>query len=210
VIPRGIFDPKSQSTIRVPACRPCNELKSRNEDYVRDWLCSHHEVDDTAIPPRIYAAFVRSSRSNKSKLARTAVTRGRYVHTYTKHGLYMGKLLKFDLEAARIVTTFELIAQGVYFDVTREHLSKDGVFDVGYVPRTHIAEQVQMLKALDATTNDLGNGTCSIIFAADRTPGRVVARVLLAFYNKSVAVDVLYARGPTGRVDALEMRGAGN
>jgi hypothetical protein len=93
VLPRCLFGNKSDSTITVPACMPCNGEKSRSEDYVRDWLCGHGDVDLWVVPRKVFDAFMRSDARGSSKLARTARNQGRYRPIYTPHGLYAGKAL---------------------------------------------------------------------------------------------------------------------
>jgi len=197
VIPRCVFEVQSQSTIRVPACRPCNLQKSQDEDYVRDWLCAHIDVDLSAVPGKVNDSFMRSAQRDKfgSAVARAAMTQGRYEPRVTASGLYAGIEFAYPFNAIRVVKTFERVAQGLYYAAQQQHLVGGGQFAVGEVPRPRIEDQIKIVQRLGLTgPYALGGKLCNVFFASEQTSTHIAVRVLVTFYNDSVAVDVSYLK----------------
>jgi len=195
VIPRCVFELKSQSGIKVPSCLPCNNRKSKDEDYVRDWLCAHIDVDQSAVPAKVYDSFMRSANRAKfgSAIARAAITQGRYEPHFTASGLYAGIEFAYPFDSARVVKTFERVAQGLYYAAQQQHLVGGGQFGVGEVPRPHIEDQTKIFQRLGATGPlALGGRLCHVLFISEQTSTCIVARALVTFYNDSVAVDTRY------------------
>jgi hypothetical protein len=192
VIPRCLFELPSQSAITVPACQGCNQEKSRSEDYVRDWLCSHVDVDLSAVPSVVYERFMRSAERGTSKLARAATEWGRYETRFTASGIYAGIEVKYPFEDVRVTETFMRVVQGLYFNAHNGHLPVSGRFEVRQVERPFIGDQVKFVQRLGTTVYDFGDGQCHLHFGAQVEPGQIAVRSLLTFYNDSVAVDVSY------------------
>jgi len=195
VIPRCVFALPSDSAMRVPAYQACNVRKSREEDYVRDWLCAHIDTDLSAVPDNVYDGFLRSDKYGSSAVGRAAKQQGRYEPRFTLRGLYAGMALAFPLDANRLANAFGCITQGLYYAAHQRHFPGGGQFDIGYVERPHIEDQIALLQELGATgPYTLGGTQCAILLAAECGPTCSVVRALLAFYNDSVAVDVRYLK----------------
>jgi len=201
VIPRCIFEFESHSVIRVPACERCNGQKSKDEGFVRDWLCSHADVDLSAVPQTVYDAFMRSANEhNNSAIANAARRHGRYEPRFTESGLYAGKGFSYPLDYKRIVRTFERVAQGLYYAAGAEglrdnaqhpRLPRESQFEVWYVPHARIEDQATFLSDRGAGGPiSLGGGACDILFGAEQTDKYIVTRSMVMFYNRSVAVDI--------------------
>ncbi len=86
VIPHCIFEFESHSEIRVPACERCNGQKSKDEGFVRDWLCSHADIDLSAVSQTVYEAFMGSANElNKRRKPRYGH------HRPHRQGLHQGR-----------------------------------------------------------------------------------------------------------------------
>lgn len=103
VIPRGLF-PKTRgrNLVKVPTCRPCNDAKARHDDYLRDWLPSSLDPDDSTTPREVYDAFLRAAGRKQSDVAKAAMQYGRRVPVFAESGLCTGFGHAYPLEGDRV------------------------------------------------------------------------------------------------------------
>jgi len=194
-------DREARDPVRVPACERCNGQKSKDEGFVRDWLCSHADVDLSAVPQTVYDAFIRSANEhNNSAIANAARKHGRYEPRFTESGLYADKGFSYPLDYKRIIRMFERVAQGLYYAAGAEglrdnaqhpRLPRESQFEVWYVHHARIEDQATFLSNRGAGGPiSLGGGACDILFGAKQTDKYIVTRSMVMFYNRSVAVDI--------------------
>jgi hypothetical protein len=110
VVPRALFVPPYPShLIVVPACRPCNEAKSRNEDYLRDFLTVAYRGSQSPITQTLLSQKVlRSFRRNSSELIRTAIPTTKFSPLYTHGGIYLGDYPTGPVSDARLFSILGL------------------------------------------------------------------------------------------------------
>ena len=115
-VPKCLFAPPRDDLISVPACKTCNnELKSRDDSYLRDMLALEKEVSAHPDGAFIFEAFLRSAEKDKSVVARIVRKHGRF--TYERDplsGLYL-PVTSVPLSRERVRRVFKWIAQGLYF-----------------------------------------------------------------------------------------------
>lgn len=132
VIPKCLFSkPRPADLVKVPACRPCNNAKSKNDDYLRDILVSDaYAYGNPVARDLFHQKMLSSARQGSSVVARTALLTGRQRPLYTPGGVYLGDCVSAPLDVERVNHIFSQIVRGLYFKARGRRIPDDYVFDV--------------------------------------------------------------------------------
>ena len=132
VVPRCLFtQPYPKNLITVPACLGCNQEKALNDEYLRDLVTTDIYGNQSPIAKEIFNdKVVRSSRSNRSLMAREFLSGARFEPFYTKGGVYLGDFPSATVDPQRITTIFATMAQGLYYDHRRHRIPSNYIFEV--------------------------------------------------------------------------------
>ncbi len=200
VIPQCLFlPPLPEVMVTVPACDDCNNSKSKNDDYLRDFLvtdvyCSEHPVAKNLAAGKV----ARSAQKNRSRLARAAKTGAKWAPVYTPAGLYLGHAYSVPLEGERINEIFRTIVRGLYYWMGqgKERLPDDYVTEIRRVNDFNVREVVRGFQTVKA------HGPYSLsnvfTFMATRTVEYpAVTAWLLGFYD---GVYIFASTEPSGGI----------
>lgn len=115
-VPKCLFAPPRDGLISVPACKKCNnELKSRDDSYLRDMLALEREVSAHPDGMFIYETFLRASQKDMSVIARIVRKHGEFTYERDPEtGLYL-PVISVPLSRDRVRGVFKWIAQGLYY-----------------------------------------------------------------------------------------------
>lgn len=129
VIPKCLFQrPLPSNPVKAPACFPCNNEKSKTDDYLRDFLVLDAYASDHKIAQALFRdKMISSVRQNSSALAKTALSKSKPHSVYSPGGIYIGDVLSFPIEAKGI---FSRIARGLYYNIQRKRIPDDYIFTV--------------------------------------------------------------------------------
>lgn len=132
VIPECLFKrPYPKNLITVPVCHKCNNAKSKNDDYLRDFITTDIYGNQSPIAQEIFRdKVVRSCRSNRSLMTREFLSKAHLEPFYTKSGIYLGDFPSARVDSKRIKTIFSMIARGLFYDHRRQRIPDDYVFEV--------------------------------------------------------------------------------
>ena len=132
VIPLCLFThPYPSNLITVPVCDSCNNAKSRDDDFIRDFLTCDVFGNQDPVANRVFQEKVlKSVRRNSSELGRSAVSHYRNEPLYTNGGIYLGDVVAAPVDASRIERIMTRIVRGLYHDARRERISDDYSFKV--------------------------------------------------------------------------------
>ena len=132
VIPRCLFEkPLPPDMVKVPACEKCNNDKSKDDDYLRDFLVTDIYASEHPVAKRVFLTKTLSAgRQNKSALVRAAKAQGRPESIYTKGGIYLGEGFGVPLEGERVNNIFIRIVRGLYYKIRTKRIPDDYVFEV--------------------------------------------------------------------------------
>jgi hypothetical protein len=132
VVPQCLFtQPYPENLITVPACRECNQAKSKNDEFLRDLVTSDIYGHQSPIAKAIFNdKVVRSSRNNRSLMAKEFLPRVSLEPFYTKGGVYLGHFPSATVDPERITTIFSTMARGLYYDHRRERIPSNYSFEV--------------------------------------------------------------------------------
>jgi hypothetical protein len=212
VIPRALYPepkPPDSSMLIVPACEPCNLQMARDESYLRDWLTMSFE---TSTHPQASAVFhtagIRSVRTNRSELARTALFQAAWKPVYTKAGLYLGHGFAVPIEGERLNTYFQMVTRGLYYAETKERLADDCIFEVVHIQTMGVPETWRHFVELSAQTIQIGTpGVCIIArLVASEVPQTRLYFVV--FYETIGVMITTYPREYQDRVNAVDAKTA--
>jgi len=120
VVPRCLFTkPYPLQLITVPACDRCHGEKSRDEDFLRDYLIVDVQGSQSFTAQAIFATgkVQRSLRRNSSDLLRSVLLAARVEPFYTEAGIYLGDFPQAPIDQQRLERIFARMVRGLYFDV---------------------------------------------------------------------------------------------
>jgi hypothetical protein len=135
VIPKCLFPtPRPNDLVKVPSCRPCNAAKSKDDDYLRDFLVSDISTGSHPVAQSLFHQKVLSSvRQNSSDFARIAVSDGKLAPYRTREGLYLGHAYSIPLDDVRLHRIFGTIVRGLYFKANGVRIPDAYVFNAGRI-----------------------------------------------------------------------------
>jgi hypothetical protein len=184
-IPTCLFiPPLPPDMVTVPACEPCNNLKARDEEYLRDVLVSDiyssgHPVAQALADGKL----TRAIRQNRSEFARVAVRHMAHRPLYTPGGIYLGDYPTVPLDGPRLLGALSLIVRGLYFQLVKRVFPDGYTFDIRRVHQLSIPlAWASMQKARANGPYRLGEDVfVCMFFYATEDPG--ITFWLLSFYS---------------------------
>lgn len=131
VVPKCLFpSPLPSDMVTVRACRECNEDKSKDDEYLRDYFVADLENEGNPLTSgQLRERLHRSARKNRSRLFRDMRERVRRVPVRTPAGLYLGDVYGMPIEGERLNRTFGRITRGLYYRLYQQRLPDDCTFD---------------------------------------------------------------------------------
>jgi hypothetical protein len=201
VIPQCLFlRPLPPTMVTVGICFPCNNNKSADDTYLRDWLLSDMATDKNAVVRELRAGkLMRSVMTNRSELAQTVAKQAFRKPLYTPAGIYVGSHFAAPLETKRLEFSFEKMVRGLYYHVWEQHLDRTYKFLINRIDMFHVAEVWEERKHLGVNLACIHSDVffCQYEFDAEYNS---LSRWLLLFYN-SILIEVLTL--PPNGIEAL-------
>lgn len=118
VVPEGLFDVAPPGGyIKVPACEPCNNGHSRDEEYFLVAILGEATLTSAAanrVLDRL-AEDHRTGRRRRTGLARALRSRVRPAEIYTPAGIYVATGGTIALDTPRINRVLTKMVRGLYF-----------------------------------------------------------------------------------------------
>jgi len=113
---RKLFpQPRPADLITVPACQPCNNATSTDEEYFINALLSHHRVMNAASDSVRAERFRVPAKARRVRAARRIIGAARLVDVRTPAGLHAGKAIAFKVETKTLEAVLTRIVRGLYF-----------------------------------------------------------------------------------------------
>lgn len=196
VLPKCLFSVSQRDgLVKVPACQRCNNHeKSVDDVYFRDWLVADSETDVSRVPRDVYRAFLRSAGDNpegkvRSRVARAAMTAGRWEPRETASGLFAGYGFSYPFEWERVDRTGRRTAQGLYTDIYKQRLPQHATYEAGRVRRDKAEETWRVVAGMGARSRVMGGGECKALCVSVQEAAGVAIHAVLVFYD-SIMVQV--------------------
>ena len=206
VIPLCIFLKPEPSRILIPACRPCNLAKSKDDPYLRDMLAADYRSQGNPIAQALFQGpILRSMRRNMSQIARAFNGDGQMVPMTTHGGIYLGDMPGVPLEAERLQRIYSNIVRGLHFSARGERLPNDTRFTWKHRTGPASPEGFQRLRAVPWTaTRRIGDNVFECGYIAGEAPYEAVW--LLIFYSSVYIMVVSQPPDvPTVDLDAWDL-----
>jgi hypothetical protein len=201
VIPECLFTkPLPPNMITVGTCFKCNNGKSGDDVYLRDFLLSDMATGENASAQEIrFSQLKRSVQTNRSEIARAALKYAYRVPVRTESGLYVDSAFAVPVDGKRIESMYRKIVTGLYYHVRKTHLNRDYQFLFSHTLRSWTYREWMSMQQQGAT------GICKNpeIFACqylivDSQP--MLSRWQLLFY-KAILIQVFTI--PATGIEAL-------
>jgi len=131
VIPRCLFAgilPKD--IVLVPVCEACNREKSKDDDFLRDWLVFDQRTSHHSIARQIFSGkFTRALKKGHSQLAKQAIKQATFQEVLSSGGIYLGHAFAMNLDEKRLLAIFTRIVRGLYYKIHRKRIPDSYIFD---------------------------------------------------------------------------------
>ena len=131
VIPKGLFaQPYPPNLITVPACEPCNNRKSQDDDYLRDLLTCDIFGSESPVAKQVFEKVLTSDRRGSSTIVKTAREKMRFEPLHTRGGIYLGDFPTFPIDGERFNKIMETLVRGLYYDARRQRFPDGYTFEL--------------------------------------------------------------------------------
>lgn len=127
VIPRGLFtSPRPANLITIPVCKNCNHLKSKDDDFLRDFLTLDQYSYQSEIAKSIFRGKVTRSVIRKSSdIGKIVLSKGSIVPAYSQRRVYLGRRFSFPIDGDRLASVLFTIARGLSYHIHKSILLPD-------------------------------------------------------------------------------------
>lgn len=147
IFPRALFLVKDQDMLTVPACEPCNQLKSAGDSDLQllvnlDIWGSQHE-DSAKL---IESVILR--HPEKARRIEEALSQSRDVPLVTETGITLSYAVEIPFDPTNILVTVEMMVKGLYFKEKNSRLSSEVPLEVLAVPWNLAPEQLARLGSI--------------------------------------------------------------
>ena len=186
VIPECLFEqPLPNNMITVRACADCNTLKSKDDDYLRDYLVTNLSIYKQKIPQRLFAGkMARSMQRNSSSFAKE-VNISKIVDTpFFSNGERLSAVY-FDLR--RLQDILEKIVKGLFYYAKAKRIADETKIKVSnFNYNQEEIEKIElMVKQETHILHRVGDGTTFYFLTAFfESEGELASYWMLVFYEK--------------------------
>jgi len=190
VVPRGLFDkdaPLPDNLIVVPACRPCNERKSRDDSFVRDLLVADEaNTGNPLVQPVLKGQVARSMKKGWSDFSRIAQTSGRFLPVHSEGGIYLRHAFNVPIDWKRVNRFFQYVTKGLYWHFFGETFPADYQMDVRRLDLDLAVETIRDLQGRGVPgPYVIGDGVFGVIHALSKEEDDLHSGIwVFAFYNR--------------------------
>jgi hypothetical protein len=202
VVPECLFSkPLPPNMVTVGTCFVCNNSKSRDDAYLRDFLVADMAASKSAVAQQLRASkFKRSVQTNRSEIiARAALKRAYRKPLYTPGGIYLGSPIAVPVDTKRLELSFERMVRGLYYHVWKDHLDRDYTFEISRIDGFHTAATWSEMKQAGANIAAIGSDVFACQYVFD-IKYHSASRWLLLFFN-TILIEVL--THPPNGIEAL-------
>ena len=190
--------------ITVGVCYACNNGKSSEDVYLRDYLLADIAAETNSVVQELrMSTFKRSVQTNRSEIARTALKWARRVLLRTSSGIYAGPAFAVPINTIRLESIYKRMVIGLYYYFTNTYLPRDYQFQIVRVDaeRSTLWSEMRLKKAVIASVSpDVFECQYKLV---DNYP--TLSRWLLLFYNRIlITVSTFPPSGIASLIDATE------
>jgi hypothetical protein len=185
VVPLCLFvRPYPPCLITVPACDKCNEQKSHDDGFLRDFLTLDFRGSQSPIAQTLFHTKVlRSLDRNSSELLRSILPSVRIRPHYTPGGVYLGDAPQAALDGDRLGRAIARMVRGLYFDACGERFPDQYRIDVRFPDPSAYPAVLEALRHLHVNGPRIIGTVFGCMFAK-ATEDRFFTLWALWFYEK--------------------------
>jgi len=168
VIPKCLFvPPYPPNLITVPVCDRCNNEKSKDDDFLRDFLVVDIQGSQSPVTQTLFSGKVQRSLSrNSSALLRDVIPQLRIAPLYTSAGIYLGDAPQAPFDGERLKQTLGRIVRGLYFDARKMRLPNECSVEVYRPGLWNYNEILQVFRKLHVNGPRVLGNVFGCLFAA--------------------------------------------
>ena len=199
VVPEGLFDVAPPGGyIKVPACEPCNNGHSRDEEYFLFMILAEATFTSD-VANRVLDRMANDHRSGRRRrigLVKAVQAKLRPASIYTPAGIYLGRGGATELDTSRVNRVLVKMIRGLYFHEFGAPLPQAAAVFVEIKPEAEHLQLPPVQAALAAPPKHLADVFSYRVWAL---PGwEAYTSWALGFYDSVLAIGV------TAQPDLLE------
>lgn len=190
VPPENLFSkPRPNDLITVPSCLSCNTLASKDDEYFRLNIISREDTPITPGARKVFRTTMRGlERPHRPGLKNDLLSRTYLDEKYSAGGIYLGPVVKYDIDAQRMDEVAKRIVKGLFYNELGKRLS-----DEYFVSAFSISGEIGVPRDLHVTASQLkeqpeklvGNGDVFTYRYRVLSRESNISQWLLAFYGKT-------------------------
>jgi hypothetical protein len=146
VIPKCLFTkPNPPNMIKIYACKDCNNLKSKNDDYLRDLLVNDMFSANSYVAQNNLVESFRSAQRNTSDFSRQIIPRANLIPFHSQGGIYLGEVFEMPIDTSRVSNIFSQIVCGLFFWQYKKRLPSTYEFNVERISADGFIFEINLL-----------------------------------------------------------------
>jgi hypothetical protein len=191
VVPQCLFPkPLPSIMVTVGTCFECNNGKSSDDAYLRDFLVADMAAGKSPVAQQLRTGkFKRSVQTKRSEIAKVALNRAYRKPRHTPGGIYLGSPIAVPVDQRRLERSFERMVRGLYYHVWKDHLPRDYTFEISRIDGFQTAEIWSQMRQTGANIAAIRPDVFVCQYAFD-IKYHAMSRWLLLFYN-TIIIEVL-------------------
>ena len=165
VPPKSLFPVSYQNKgHKLPACEKCNNLTSKDDDYLRDCLSitGHNADARNVFVDKVRKGYLREYEAERGYPKHKRIIADTFdIQMQMPDGKLIQKVKAMKMSADRLTGSFEKVVRGLYYKRFGKQIPSDYSFSVHYQPQTLLTDLIDKARKKNALNAGMFGDTFS-------------------------------------------------